>query len=150
LIKKKTIYVPPFIVSPIINILYYETLNYDLANKITSCSNEDENFGGFNFVLTARFENSHNYHNFLNRTFNVEKFKGYEFYNDYKNSKTHIRFWIKDLNRINIINSCDGTSEFGLKILPERNICLFKSYLFYDSNEIYLINELFGINYLCS
>tara|TARA_Y100000389_G_scaffold100482_1_gene97216 strand:+ start:282 stop:1091 length:810 start_codon:yes stop_codon:yes gene_type:complete len=146
----KTIYVPPFIISPPIDILYYETLNYDLASKITSCSNDDEIFGGFNFVLSAKFENSLSYYNFLNRTFDVEKFKNYEFYNDFINSKTHIRFWIRDLSKINIVNSLDGTSEFGLKILPKRNICLFKSYLFYDSNNIYIINELFGINYLDS
>lgn len=68
--------------------------------------------------------------------------------NMYKNSKFKIRFCVKDLEKIIILNKLKQTREIGFRLYNQLYYCLFKTYLLKINNNFYLINELYAILYV--
>lgn len=83
-----------------------------------------------------------NFHNFTSNDYMMD------INNSFNYSRIKIRFCIKDLDRIITYNIQEGSMEHGLKLYQQPCQVLFRTYLFQNGNNNYLINEMYSICYL--
>lgn len=90
------------------------------------------NFLKNNFIKNKNFSNKTTYQNI---------------YNSYNYSKIKIRFCVKNINKVVIYNTQNGTMEHGLKLLNQNCRVLYRTYLYQTPSDTYIINELYAVWY---
>ena len=116
-------------------------------NNHFNCLYDDEINSKFICSIDCLIYDSKHWELFLNTNFGTVKDSRTNLGLQIQFSKIKIRFLIKSYKNIIVYNEQEGTFKKGFYLMPQKCICLFRTYLIEKTNELYLINELYGILY---
>ena len=147
---KVNLYQPFYIYSPIMN--HLEFIEHDIFNSNIYKGGKNifnETISNLSISVLGYIDGYNYWKKLLYKILRLiskdSKYKSIK--DDYKISNKYIRFLISDVDNIKTYDINDGTIENGFKIKNKKCIVLFKPFIVYNNENMYLINEINSLLY---
>ena len=148
---KVKIYQPFYLYSPIINSI--EFIEHELFNSNLYKGGSNmflEHISHLSFCILGEIGSKHYWNKLLHKISCLiskdSRSKSIE--NDIKISSRYIRFLVSDVDEIKTYDIQEGLIENGFKVKNKRCYILFKPFIIYNNENIYLVNQINSLLYV--